>query len=159
MLLKKAKIKAIIIEDNTVYETSNVKVYKDFLIVANKVYPKPKPKRLGDKIIYIINEDKLDHQFNREYLDALVKKQELKNISKAIFDIANRAKMQLLTYLALGGFIGAYLTQHAEKIYEWLYSLPPEVAQQGFQTLNMIATLAIFALMFYFMQKKKEQQL
>lgn len=153
--------RAIIIGKDGIHESKNVKVYRDFITVDGIPYPKPKPhfrqKTFFVEVVYVINESALTReQLEKiDYLERLVKKKELESVVNAIISISTRARMQIISYVLMGVFAGAYLSEYGRQILEWLRSLPPEVALKGFETLQIVAIGAIIAAIAYIFMRKR----
>jgi hypothetical protein len=153
--------KAIIIGKDGIYESRNVRVYRDFITVDGTPYPKPKPRYRthvwGLEVVYIINETVLNREQKEqlEYLERLVKKKELEAIVNAIMTISSRTKMQAIMYVITGLFAGAYLADYGRQILDWLKSLPPETAAKGFETLSIIGVAAIIGAIVYMFLRKR----
>jgi hypothetical protein len=153
--------RAIIIGKDGIYETKNVRVFRDYILVDGTPYPKPKPRYRarpwGLEVVYIINETVLNREQKEqlEYLERLVKKKELEAIVNAIMTISARTRMQALMYILTGLFAGAYVADYGRQLLDWIKSLPPEAAAKGFETLSIIGVAAIIgAIVFTFLRKR-----
>ena len=155
------RVRAIIIGKDGIYESRNVRVFRDFITVDGTPYPKPKPRYratpLGLEVVYVINESILTREQREqlEYLERLVKKKELEAIVNAIIAISGRAKMQAIMYVLTGLFAGAYIADYGRQLLDWLKGLPPEVAAKGFEALSLVGVAAIIGtLVFLFLRKR-----
>jgi hypothetical protein len=156
-----ARKRAIIIGKDGLYETRNVRVFRDFILVDGTPYPKPKPRYratpLGLEVIYVINESVLTREQREqlEYLERLVKKKELEAIVNAVMAISAREKTQAIMYVLTGLFAGAYIADYGRQILDWLRSLPPDVAAKGFEALSLVGVAAIIgAIVYVFLRKR-----
>jgi hypothetical protein len=155
------RARAIIIGKDGIFETKNVRVYRDFITIDGTPYPKPKPRYRarpwGLEVVYIINEAALNKEQKEqlEYLERLVKKKELEAIVNAIMTISSRTKMQAIMYVVTGLFAGAYLADYGRQILDWLKSLPPEAAAKGFEALSLIGVAAVIGAIVYMFLRKR----
>ena len=154
-------VRAILIGKDGIYETRNVRVFRDYITIDGTPYPKPKPRYRarpwGLEVIYIINEAALNKEQKEqlEYLERLVKKKELEAIVNAIMTISSRTKMQAIMYVITGIFAGAYLADYGRQLLDWLKSLPPETAAKGFEALSLIGVAAVIGAIVYMFLRKR----
>jgi hypothetical protein len=155
------RVRAVIIGKDGIYESRNVRVYRDFITIDGTPYPKPKARyrarAWGLEVVYIINESILTREQKEqlEYLERLVKKKELEAIVNAIMTISSRTKMQAMMYVLTGVFAGAYLGAFLGQLLDWLRSLPPDVAAKGFEALSIIGVAAIIGVIAYLFLRKR----
>jgi hypothetical protein len=147
--------RAIIIGKDGIFESKNVRVYRDYILVDGTPYPKPKPRYRarpwGLEVVYIINEAVLNREQKEqlEYLERLVKKKELEAIVNAIMTISARTRMQAVMYIITGLFAGAYIADYGRQLLDWLRSLPPDVAMKGFEALSLVGVAAVIGALAY----------
>ncbi|MCC6004500.1 MAG: hypothetical protein LM590_09185 [Thermofilum sp.] len=155
------RVRAIIIGKDGIYESRNVRVFRDFITVDGTPYPKPKPRyrarSWGLEVVYIINESILTREQKEqlEYLERLVKKKELEAIVNAIMAISARTRMQAIMYVLTGLFAGAYVAEYGRQILDWLRSLPPETAAKGFEALSILGVAAVIGAIVYMFLRKR----
>ena len=92
----------------------------------------------------------------------LKEKSETENILKAIYSISQKSKLQYILYIGIGIFAGMYLNSFIERFFEWLRSLPPDIAAEGFKTINTIGTIAmivgVIAFTFYRLKRGRSEE-
>ena len=154
--------KAIIVRKGYVYETYNVEEYREFIKIANKLYPKNTVERKIDKEgrrIYIVFEDKLEGKYDIDAISRAIKNEEIYQISKALLWYLAHPMRTLIAVAIAGLFAGTYLYDLTQKFFAWLKSLPPDVAAKGFATISMITQLAVVIglIAFVFYKRKKQE--
>jgi hypothetical protein len=149
------KKKALIIGKDGVYETKNVRVFPDYVLIDGKAYPKIRARMQvkGLTLYYIFNEEILskEQELKLDYLDFIINKRQIEQVFKAIVSVTRQSTQQLIAYILLGVFVGISLDQYGQRVLEWLKTLPPNVVEKAFETLNMIGIVAIIGIVFAFL--------
>lgn len=152
LLLKK---KALIIGKDGVYETKNVRVFPDYVLIDGKAYPKIRARMQvkGLTLYYIFNEEILnkEQELKLDYLDFIINKRQIEQVFKAIVSVTRQSTQQLIAYILLGIFVGISLDQYGQRVLEWLKTLPPATVEKAFETLNIVAIVAIIGIVFAFL--------
>jgi hypothetical protein len=147
--------KAIIIGKDGVFETKNVRVFPDYVLIEGKAYPKVRARMQvkGLTLYYIFNEEILskEQELKLDYLDFVINKRQIEQVFKAIVSVTRQTTQQLIAYVLLGIFLGMTLDQYGQRILEWLKTLPPNVVEKAFETLNTVAIVAIIGIIFAFL--------
>jgi len=147
--------KAIIIGKDGVFETKNVRVFPDYILIDGKAYPKIKARiqAKGLTLYYIFNEEVLnkEQELKLDYLDFVINKRQIEQVFKAIVSVSRQSTQQLIAYILLGIFLGMTLDQYGNRVLEWLKTLPPSTVEKAFETLNMVAIVTIIGIVFAFL--------
>ena len=150
-LFERNKIKVIVISDYFVKEFK-AREYRDFIHIPNsKIIPKTdliikfdhKGRRIAILDLRSNNHKNKEIQELSEELYRLKAKSETENIVKAIYSISQKSKLQYLLYIGMGIFAGMYLNSFVNQLFRWLESLPPDIAAEGFKTINTLATIGM----------------
>ena len=169
-MFRRNEIKIIVISDYFIREFKGYE-YADFILIKNsKIIPKTQAIIKFDKkgkrvaILDLRSKDKKVKEIQElsEYLYRLKEKSETENIVKAIYSISQKSKLQYILYIGIGIFAGMYFNSFVQQFFEWLRSLPPEVAEKGFETINMIGTIAmvvgVIAFTFYRLKRGRSEE-
>jgi len=155
------KKKAIIIGKDGVFETKNVRVFPDYVLIDGKAYPKIKARIQvkGLTLYYIFNEEVLnkEQELKLDYLDFIINKRQIEQVFKAIVSVSRQSTQQLIAYILLGIFLGMTLDQYGNRVLEWLKTLPPSTVEKAFETLNMVAIVAIIGFVFAFLYLSRKK--
>ncbi|MCI4410013.1 MAG: hypothetical protein JHC26_13055 [Thermofilum sp.] len=155
------KKKALIIGKDGVYETKNVRVFPDYVLIDGKAYPKIRARiqTKGLTLYYIFNEEVLnkEQELKLDYLDFIINKRQIEQVFKAIISVTRQSTQQLIAYILMGIFLGMTLDQYGNKVLEWLKTLPPNVVEKAFETLNMVAIVGIVGIVFAFLFYAKKR--
>ncbi|MCI4407607.1 MAG: hypothetical protein JHC26_00820 [Thermofilum sp.] len=155
------KKKAIIIGKDGVFETKNVRVFPDYLLIDGKAYPKIKARIQvkGLTLYYVFNEEALtkEQELKIDYLDFVINKRQIEQVFKAIISVTRQSTQQLIAYVLMGIFLGMTLDQYGNKVLEWLKTLPPNVVEKAFETLNIIAVIGIIGIVFGFLYLSRKK--
>jgi hypothetical protein len=147
--------KAIVIGKDGVYETKNIRVFPDYVLIEGKAYPKVRARiqTKGLTLYYIFNEEILskEQELKLDYLDFVINKRQIEQVFKAIISVSRQNTQQLIAYILLGVFLGMTLDQYGQRILEWLKTLPPSTVEKAFESLNLIGIVAIVGIVFAFL--------
>lgn len=150
-MFRRNEIKIIVISDYFVREFKGYE-YADFILIKNsKIIPKTQAIIKFDKkgkrvaVLDLRSKEKKSKEIEElaEELHRLKVKSETENIVKAIYSISQKSKIQYLLYIGIGIFAGMYFNSFVQQFFNWLNSLPPDVAMEGFKTINTIGTIAM----------------
>ena len=140
-------VKVILINKNILH-ILDAQDYRDFLLVANKPYPKPDKFYLSDDCIYyIIKEDEIDAKYDPRVLDKLIKAKVLESSFETL-----RPKIplkQLLGYMFAFGLLGFYMRDNIEKLSMWLERIIVQLTPEQVQFYNNILLIAFVGAIFY----------
>ena len=131
----------------------------DFILVANKPYPKNQVEvklQPDGSRVYIIIEDKLK-DVDIEQFQKIVQKEEIFQITKALLWYLQQPIRTMIAIAIAGVFAGTYLKMWTDNFFAWLDKQPPSVVEKFLNTFNMVLTIAAIAGTVYMIWRRRRE--